>query len=65
MLHNMLAYGIENIGYALGSHCIDNIQAVASYSKSEDFIRDKIGFLTLRRMGQEQSLQSLCRDAFN
>lgn len=65
MLHNMLAYGIENIGYALGSHCIDNIQAAASYSKSEDFIRDKIGFLTLRRMGQEQSLQSLCKDAFN
>ncbi len=56
--------GIEHISYALGSEKVDNFALGRHFERDETFIREKIGFTALRRLGAGQSASSLCVDAF-
>lgn len=55
--------GIESIGLATGSAHIDNIARAAQFDSSPEFM-EKIGFLSLRRLGEGENCLSLCLAAY-
>ncbi len=60
----MMKLGIKHISYALGSNKVDNLKNAEQLGKDASFIKEKIGFSFLRRLGKEQSLLDLCKDAY-
>ncbi len=55
--------GIDSIGFSLGNTELDNLSRAPLFSKDVQFVKDKLGFHSLRRVDDKQNSLSLCEDA--
>ncbi len=56
--------GIRALGQSIASHTISNLDRAKISGKDEDFIRDKIGFVSVARATPETQASDLCVAAF-
>lgn len=56
--------GIQNIGSYIPKETVDNFQQADRFETDREFVEQKIGVLTLPRLGEDETVVSACLNAF-